>query len=166
MHPCKPPRVGVLHWRESLMLIKTRIHRWRNDDSLALWSEVIVGVKRVNEHVSRAKGKVSFFESLLCKNASRACRAVEDGQYRKALQFLTSASLAPPSREVIDEMLSNMRHATAHHFRTSLYPHLLKFPMRMLLDLSDHSRTALSRPFRVTCYPPQGGSFLPLSRNS
>ena len=37
-------------------------------------------------------------------NINRARRAVEDGQYRKALQFLSSTSIAPSSREVLNSM--------------------------------------------------------------
>ncbi len=39
-------------------------------------------------------------------NVRRARRAVEDGQYRKAIQALTSGGLAPSSPEVLAEMLA------------------------------------------------------------
>ena len=34
-------------------------------------------------------------------NARRACRAVEDGQYRKAIQALASGGLALPTVKVV-----------------------------------------------------------------
>ena len=43
---------------------------------------------------------------LQCANESRACSALEDGQYRKAMQYLTSGGLAQASADVVNEMLA------------------------------------------------------------
>ena len=45
-------------------------------------------------------------ESTRSTNARRARRAVENGQYKKAIQSLSSAGFAPPSEDVLDEMLA------------------------------------------------------------
>ena len=52
----------------------------------------------------RSKSKTTSAESLRRSNSTRARRAVEDGQYKKALQSLKSMGLALPSTEVLNEM--------------------------------------------------------------
>ena len=54
----------------------------------------------------RRKPKNIAAESLRAANARRARRAMEDGQYKKATQALTSGGLAQASAEVYEEMLA------------------------------------------------------------
>lgn len=55
---------------------------------------------------ARSKSKTTSVESLRRHNATRAHRAVADGQYKKAVQSLTSMGLDLPSIEVFNEMLA------------------------------------------------------------
>ena len=50
-------------------------------------------------------------ETLPKAYVRHARRAMEDGQYRKAIQALSSVGLAPPSPEVLDGMLSKHEQA-------------------------------------------------------
>ena len=101
-----PPRGGRSHWRDTLKLVQTRIQRWKEGDLLGLWTEASSSIKGLRSRSARAKSKPPSCESLRRSNASRARRAAEDGQYKKALQSLTSMGLAPPSPEVFNEMLA------------------------------------------------------------
>ena len=78
-------------WRDTLKSVRARIKRWREGDWVGLWSEV----KKVKEGLScrKRQRKVSS-ESLRAANARRARRAIEEGQYKKAIQALTSCGLA------------------------------------------------------------------------
>ena len=62
--------------------------------------------KKLKARLSRPKSSGPSPESLCRGNAIRARRAVEDGQYKKALQSLNSAGLAQPSNDVLAEMLA------------------------------------------------------------
>ena len=55
-------------------------------------------------------------ESTRSTNARRARRAVENGQYKKAIQSLSSAGFAPPSEDVLDEMLAKHPQSGASPF--------------------------------------------------
>ena len=103
------PRGGRSHWWDTLKLVLSRIQRWRDGESLALWSEVVVRARKLN---ISSKSKVVTPEFLHHSNADRARQAVEDGQFRKALQSLTAAGLAQPSTEVFNEMLAKHRNAS------------------------------------------------------
>ena len=102
------PRGGRSHWRDTLKLVLSRIQRWRDGESLALWLEVVVRARKLN---TSSKSKVITPESLHHSNAARARQAVLDGQLRKALQSLTSAGLVQPSTEVFSEMLAMSLHS-------------------------------------------------------
>ena len=101
-----PPRGGRSHWRDTLKLLQARIQRWKEGDLLGLWVEPSSSIKGLRSRSARSKSKPTSSESLRRSNATRARRAVEDGQYKKALQSLTSMGLAPPSSDVFDEMLA------------------------------------------------------------
>ena len=106
-----PVRGGRSHWRDTEKTVRNRIRRWRAGDILGLWSEVEVGEDRLNHRRGRPKKVTS--ESSRVANARRARRAMEDGQYKKAIQSLTSDGLAPASAEVYEEMLA--KHPQSPH---------------------------------------------------
>ena len=85
--------------------MKSRIRRWQAGDFSELWDETLA---EANKH-SRKKKKTHKkppLETLRKANARRARRAVEDGQYRKAIQSLSSGGLANVTSEVLEEMLA------------------------------------------------------------
>ena len=98
-------RGGRSHWVETLKIVRVRMRRWRAGDFLGLWSELVNEQDRLSH---QRKLKKMSAESLRATNARRARRAVEDGQYKKATQTLTSDGLAQASPEVFAEML--MKH--------------------------------------------------------
>ncbi len=98
-----PVRGGRSHWGETLKTIRVRIKRWRAGEFFALWSEVLVVKDRQSR---RRKPQKLSPDQLRRANARRACRAMEDGQYKKATQALISSGLAQASPEVFAEMLS------------------------------------------------------------
>ena len=94
-----------LHWHEILKLIRSRISSWQSGDISGLWSDFLASEGNTNRcrHVPK---KASNLDSLRAANARRARRAVEAGQYRKAIQALTSEGLSPPTSDILDEMLT------------------------------------------------------------
>ena len=64
-----------------------------------------------------AKKQISEL-SLRSSNTIRARRAVEEGQYHKAIQFLSSDGVAPANVEVFSEML--LKHPQASPPQSSL----------------------------------------------
>ena len=106
-----PVRGGRSHWHDTEKTVRNRIRRWRAGDILGLWSEVEVGEDRLNHRRGRPKKVTS--ESSRVANARRARRAMEDGQYKKAIQSQTSDGLAPASAEVYEEMLA--KHPQSPH---------------------------------------------------
>ena len=78
-----------------------------------LWSEVLA--ERCGH--SRRKGP-----SQCTDNVRLARRVVEEGQYRKAIQLLTSGGLAPASEEVCNEMLQKYPQAPPPKLPTSPVP--------------------------------------------
>ncbi|CAI8046120.1 hypothetical protein GBAR_LOCUS25494, partial [Geodia barretti] len=69
------------------------------------WSDTTASVRGLSARSVRSKSKPLSAESRRRSNATRARRAVEDGQYRKAIQSLTSMGLALASSDVFNEML-------------------------------------------------------------
>ena len=85
-------------------------------------SDVVAADSRFKQRHSSHKAKCSP-ESLHRVNLSRARQAVEDGEYRKAMQYLTSGGLAQVSTDVVNEMvLKNTR--VQLHPRFPLIPYL------------------------------------------
>ena len=64
----------------------------------------VLGVSMPVQH--GASRKCDLLSLNARSNATRARRAVGDGQYRKALQTLTSMGLALPSSDIFSEMLA------------------------------------------------------------
>ena len=90
-----------LPWREILQQIKSHLSRWFDGDLVTLWTEAFAG----GQCVSRCSGQSSSSNQYK-HNIRRAKRAVEDGQYSKAMKALTSDGLVAPSDEALQEMLS------------------------------------------------------------
>lgn len=90
-------------WRDTLKSARMRIRRWREGNCTELWSEV-TEVKEGLTH--RRKKRKESTEALRANNARRARNAIEEGQYKKATQALTSSGLAQASEEVYKEMLA------------------------------------------------------------
>ena len=97
-----PARGGRSHWREVLETVRCRIRRWRQGAFSELWAEVEEEESRLSR---RRKPRIVSEESLRASNVRRAKRAVEEGQYKKALQALRSEGLAKPNQDVYKEML-------------------------------------------------------------
>ena len=94
-----PPRS---HWRDTLKLIRSWIQKWRDGKFFELRSDVVAADSQLKLRHSSHKDKCSP-ESLRRVNSSCACQAVEDGEYRKAMQYLTSG--AQISVDVVNEMV-------------------------------------------------------------
>ena len=90
--------------RDTLKLIQSRIQKWKDGDLSGLWSDITASVRGLRDRSVRSKSKLPSAESRRRSNATHGHRAVEDGQYRKALQSLTSMGLALPSSDVFNDM--------------------------------------------------------------
>ena len=89
-----------LPWREILQLVRSHLQRWFAGDLACLWLEAWTNGQALSRHGGVSASSISQQSS----NARRAKLAVQDGQYRKVIQALTSQGLASPSPEVIQEM--------------------------------------------------------------
>ena len=98
-----PPRGGRLHWCDTLRLVRSRIQMWREGKIAELWEAVVLRDREFLSHRTKKEATPST-ASLHQSNAFRARRAVEDGQYRKALQSLTSAGFASVTEDVVSMM--------------------------------------------------------------
>ena len=98
-----PARGGRSHWHETLKVVRSRIAKWRRGEVAELWEGVVAENERLKR---RHRRNLSSSGSSQLANASRARRAVEDGQYRKAIQSLSSDGLADATEDVFDEMLT------------------------------------------------------------
>ena len=96
-------RGGRSHWGETVKTIRMRIARWRAGDFAGLWSELMNEQDRLRR---RRRPKNESSVSIRATNARRARRAMEDGQFKKATQALTSNGLAQASPDVLAEMLA------------------------------------------------------------
>ena len=107
------PATGhCLRWRDTLKVVKTRLHRWCNGEMAALWSEAIIDSKALHAR----KGS----SSTVNHNTRRAILAVQNGQYRKAMNTLTSDGLASPSPDILQEMLAKYPQAPPPSLSCSL----------------------------------------------
>ena len=91
-------------YRDLANTVKSRIRRWNEGDLIGLWSEVLSECSKIQP------GKSSTPTSgddarLRASNARRALQAAEYGEFRKAVQFLSSNGIASPSEESLSEML-------------------------------------------------------------
>ena len=89
-------------------------------DIMGLWSEVLEEEDRLTQH--RRKPRKIAAESLRTANARRARRAMEDGQYKKATQALTSGGLTQASAEMYEEMLAKHPQVNSPPTRTAPAP--------------------------------------------
>ena len=97
-----PANGDRLRWREILQLVRGRIRRWKSGDVVGLWSDHLANeVIRAKRHRGRKSP-----DTVRSSNVRRAKRAIEAGQFRKAIQALTSDGLAIPSCEILEEMLA------------------------------------------------------------
>ena len=95
-----PSRGGRSHWRDTQKAVKTRIAKWKAGQLSELWDGILAENNRLNNLIQKRSN------SPVPANIHRARRAVEDGQFRKAIQILSSAGIAPSSSDVYDAMLS------------------------------------------------------------
>ena len=92
-----------LRWRE----MKSRLRRWSAGDLVSLWSEALASGKSLFKRSEKSSSPAgSPLRGNRNTNIRRAKAAVQDGQYNKALKALTSDGLAPPTPEVLQEMLN------------------------------------------------------------
>ena len=94
-----PSRGGHSHWRDIRKAVNTRLTKWRAGQLSELWDDVL----EENNHLNRNQSQ-KHMNSSATANINRARRAVEDGQYRKAIQILSSAGIAPTFTNVFDIM--------------------------------------------------------------
>ena len=73
---------------------------------------------------------ISLRTPSIYTNIRRAKAAVQDGQYNKALKALTSDGLAPPTPEVLQEMLNKTASPLLPQVQRHLHPLSLKRPSK------------------------------------
>ena len=100
-----PHNGGCLYWRMIRKTIKAYIGRWQTGYVLDLWTDFLISVEKSYRH-RRGKKNASQQESVWAASIRQAKQAVEVGQYRKGIQALTSKGLAPPSADILAEMLA------------------------------------------------------------
>ena len=83
-------------------MVHAKIRRWCDDNFLGLWSE---GLGEGDILTCQMKPKKDTPESTHAANALWVNRAIEHGQYKKAIYALTSSSLVQ-TPEVCAEMLA------------------------------------------------------------
>ena len=101
-----PSRGGRSHWRDTVRLVRARITKWRTGGWVSLWDEVTAENDRLTCRLQKIQSRPASQESLKSANSRRARRACEDGQFRKAIQSLSSVGLASPSGDVLEAMRS------------------------------------------------------------
>ncbi len=90
-----PARGGRSHWGETLKSVSARLKRWCDCDFMGLWADALMAQDRLSKPKK---------ESPMSLRACRTRRAMEEGQYKKAMQALTSSGVAQASPEVLAEM--------------------------------------------------------------
>ena len=99
--------------------IKSRLARWRKGDYSKLWEEATRRT-RIPPQSGRKKAPDPPAASQEEKNALRAVRLAQQGEYTRAVQSLTSAGLARPDRDTTRIMQSkHPQSARATAFRSS-----------------------------------------------
>ena len=99
--------------------VKERLRRWRQGEYRQLWDEAVqltkppAQAKRRQRRTGESEVKEKTQEE---KNAVRAGKLAQDGQYTKSLQSLTSAGMADHSRATKEEMKA--KHPSATHSST------------------------------------------------
>ena len=77
-------------------LVRERLRRWRAGEYSQLWQEAVDLTKVQPKKKKKKQGDQE--KSQEKQNAERAATLAQDGQFTKALQALTSAGMAPPTR--------------------------------------------------------------------
>ena len=87
--------------RSQAKAVRERLHRWRQGQFRDLWDEAV----KMTKVPVRAKKKAQEEEkSQQEKNVLRATRLVQEGQYARSLQSLTSAGMAQHTKETLKVM--------------------------------------------------------------
>ena len=110
---------GSHSWWGTVHAVKSRIERWKSGELIDLWTEVI---NSSQSQPGLRRGKKASASSHRSSNAHRALHAAADGQYQKAIRFLTSEGVTPVNDAVFDEMLQK------HPQTSPLPPPLLSPP--------------------------------------
>ena len=90
-------------WHNMLRIVKDQAKRWSGGDFAGLWVEVVAEESRASHKLRKTNLSTN---SLRYNNGCRAHRAVQDGHFSKAIQALSSNSLAKTTIEVRDELLT------------------------------------------------------------
>ena len=134
-----------LPWREILKQVKSRLSRWFDGDLVTLWTEAFAG----GQSLSRRIGQSSPSNQQK-HNIRRAKRAVEDGQYSKAMKALTSDGLVAPSDEALQEMLNKHPQSAPPALPSSSVPPAVKLTesviLKALKSFPNCSAPALAHP--------------------
>ena len=91
-----PTVSGPLDRKYTLHLVRERLRLWSQGSLSDLWDEALKEADKVS---------VSFSSSTDEVNLRHSRRAVEDGQYHKAIQALSSRGLAPDNDETYPYVL-------------------------------------------------------------
>ena len=78
-------------WEDTLRIVKDRAKHWSEGDFTGLWAEVIAEESKASHKLRKTNFSTN---SLRSNNACRACWAVQDAHFSKAIQALSSNSLA------------------------------------------------------------------------
>ena len=95
-----PSRGGCSHWREIQRTV------WKEGKFNVLWDDVLAANRQLTQHLTRPHPNSPSNTPSSVPNPQqvrRARRAIEDSQYRKAIQYLSSAGIA---HSTTDAMLS------------------------------------------------------------
>ena len=118
-----PSRGGRSHWRDILNTVRSRICSMGN--VLELWEELVAVDGRTKKHQRKPRERTVEFQREI--NVRRTRQAIEDGQYKKAIQALMSDSVAQASAEVLNEMLAKHPQASATPTPTGPVPQPVQF---------------------------------------
>ena len=88
-------------WRDTQNLIRSRLRRWSAGDLSTLWVDALAAGKA---HKRKHRTLSASSDAVRRANIRRAKRALESGQYSKAIQALTSEGLASITPEVVQDM--------------------------------------------------------------
>ena len=96
-----PPRQGRAHMRDTEKIVKERMRRWKAGEEATLWNDQM-SVKRPQGKKSKTTTSESNSHAA---NVRRAKTAIADGQYKKAMQALTSEGIAEATPALLQEMI-------------------------------------------------------------
>lgn len=91
-----PTVSGPRDWKETLCLVRERLRLWSQGTLSDLWEGVLKEADKVGVSSNSPTDEV---------NLRRSRSAVENGQYRKAIQALSSRGLAPDNDETYQSLL-------------------------------------------------------------